>query len=352
MSASTNKQVNQATYEKAAFHYASTSRRDAVKRFWEEPLNHSILRNAVQCLPIEAQSSLRVIDVGAGVGDGLSLLNDALGAEVAISYLGIDNSAAMINAARRIHKGREDIKFCQQDIRLGLPDQVYDLYLSCGVPYSHLNEEELEFAIERIFEQIRRNSLVAAVVIDVLGRYSIEWVSNWGHTQWDYNLSFFVEGCPETPLAMKFHSRQSLQRIFTQAARKTGISIESIQYYDRSILVGLHTATLAFNPNIPPYRTLVNQLFEGSLDVDLSSLFFKSPESSNDYPTEIAEFFDQLAYHWNAAVNETIAVEDSTGISSVQRINLAKKLCSLEHKLQQGLGAAHTLIAAAIINGN
>lgn len=336
------------SYAGASTHYLSENRRDAVKRFWEEPLNHRILYRAVQQLPAEQRASLAVFDVGAGTGDGLALLRAALGHSTPISYLGFDLDTEMIDTARRIHQGQGDVEFCQGDIRNGLPEQKFDIYLSSGVPYSHLTLIEFNQAIADILGRIRRNGTISSVVIDVLGRYSIEWPTRWQSDRWQYNMSFFP-GEPQISSTMTFHTQATVQDAFLRAADLTGVSLKGIDYYDRSVIVGRHTGTGCFNASLPPYRTLINHLFNGDTEAPLASLRITAP--SEPAPPQIIEFFHNLAINWNTQVDEAIENEAKLGPSEQRRRALAQHLCGIEHRLQRGLGAAHSLIAVATVNG-
>ncbi|MFF9581289.1 hypothetical protein [Streptomyces achromogenes] len=66
-----------------------------------------------------------------------------------------------------------------------IPDEPYDLYFSSGVPYSHLTPRELTDVLSRIFTAVRRNRTCSVVVVDVLGRYSIEWADRWDRSGTD-----------------------------------------------------------------------------------------------------------------------------------------------------------------------
>ena len=341
-----------ASYDGASAHYLSPDRRDPVKRYWEEPVNHRLLAAAIGALPGSSRP-LRVLDVGAGTGDGLALLEGGLALTATpdrpVHYIGLDPDPAMVETAREAHADRADAEFVQGDVRGELPADDVDLYLSAGVPYSHLPHDDFPEALRGILAGAARRSGPTAVVVDVLGRYSIEWTTRWALDAWDYRMSFF-QGRDDDDDAiaapMSVHSRRSVAAALDLAAHRAGVDLHAVEFHDRSVMVGRHTTTGAFNPDVPNYRSLVNRLHDGDVTVDLADLRFSAPAA--DAPAEITEFFADLEPAWNGCVAETAAHEAGAGRTSAARIRLATRLRDLEHGRQRGLGAAHSLICVAI----
>lgn len=344
------------SYRGAAAHYLSPGRRDPVKRRWEEPVNHRIVASAIDRLPA-GPDPLRVVDIGAGTGDGVALLEQSLTLTGhpgrPFHYIGIDPDPEMITTARALHRGRPDVEFVRADVRDRLPLGDVDLYLSAGVPYSHLTHTEFDDALTALFAATARSPHPTAVVLDVLGRYSIEWTPRWGSDQWNYDMSFFSgvdrEECISAP--MSFHSRRSLERAIHAAQRRVGIDISTVEYHDRSVVVGRHTTTAAFHPGLPNYRGMVNQLYDGDTDLELTDLelaVYEGPDGST--PAEVTAFFTALAERWNARLETARAREARIGPSADGRAGLADDLCALEHDAAQGLGTGHTLIGLVITN--
>src|SRR6185437_1704822 len=83
-------------------HYSSPARRDAVKRLWEEPVTHAIIRKATYSM--HPEEPLRVMDIGCGAGDGFQFFADAL-TGTQISYLGIDVDDGLLNLAKEKFAG-------------------------------------------------------------------------------------------------------------------------------------------------------------------------------------------------------------------------------------------------------
>ncbi len=338
------------SYRGASSHYLSPHRRDPVKQLWEEPVNHRLLASAIEALP--TRGPLRVLDVGAGTGDGLALLERSLTLTSTPSrplrYLGLDPDEEMIRTAEATYSHRDDAGFVIGDVRDALPPVEFDLYLSTGVPYSHLSHADFDEALTRILIAIGRGPGPAAIVLDVLGRYSIEWTTGWDHDHWDYPMSFFHGADGENPItaSMSFHDRRSVGRALARARRRAPAEILSVEFHDRSVMVGRHTTTAALNPDLPNYRSLVNRLRDGDVTVDLDSLRFCAP--SRPAPAEVTGFFAALEPRWNACLELSERSEARGGASSRSRTRLADRLRALERGTQQGLGAAHSLICVVL----
>ncbi|HSK40690.1 MAG TPA: class I SAM-dependent methyltransferase [Arenibaculum sp.] len=331
------------------------------------------------------EQGLRVLDVGSGTGDGLALFasvrpdeSAACGGDLLARYLGIDCSPQMVATARELHGTAPNVSFQMGDVRESIPGDPFDIYFSSGVPYSHLTENDLETCLYQIFHAIRRNRNQAAIVIDVLGRYSIEWVRHWEDRRWQYRMSFFVSDQQVDHTPMTVYGASDLQAVILGAARSADIRIRGIEYLDRSILVGRHSATLEFNPGIPPYRTLVNALARADGSVAFQDMLF-NPESLPG-PSHVRCFFGSFAKCWNTLVAEAAdAAGDPIGVPAaalpaevtglgadiarrldetgsrhrraVAQFFLERYLRRLGQCMQPGLGVGHTLIAVTAADG-
>ena len=324
-------------------HYSSPARRDAVKRLWEEPVTHAIIRKATYSM--HPEEPLRVMDIGCGAGDGFQFFADAL-TGTQISYLGIDIDDGLLNLAKEKFAGAPRTAFVKSDIVEQIPADPVDIYFSCGVPYSHLTEEELKDALRRIFTAIRENRTCSTVVVDVLGRYSIEWAGKWHSSRWNYCMSFFSGDAEVPDSPMTFWGSQELIGCIASAARAARVTVNSVSFVDRSIMVGRHTATRDFNRNIPAYRSLVNNLFEGKSDVKSADLFF--PAQLPIGPTAVAAFQQDFHRRWNSVVDQMS--QGSVYVPRRVMRYLAEALCSLEHRLSPGLGVGHSLSAIVTVD--
>jgi SAM-dependent methyltransferase len=340
---------NNASYQGALGHYLSPRRRDPVKTLMEEVVSHQIFASAVRRLRLPAGRPLRVLDIGSGVGDGFALLTEAHGdlAPVAagrrLDYVGLDGDPDMVETATALHPV-PGAAFRVGDMRDRLPEGDFDLYLSCGVPYSHLTAEEVTEVIANIMRRILDARRRAAIIIDVLGQFSIEWMRNWQFRRWNYAMTFFEDTTERLEQQMTFFDRTSLGEAVAAAARSTGAKPAELGFTDRSILVGRHTATRAFNSSIPPYRTLINDLARDPSSVSLPELYFEPPTAGA--PPEILHFFQTLAGSWNELLDQA-----ATGSGKRMRA-LASALLGCETREQRGLGVGHSLTATVIIDAS
>ncbi|WP_326949033.1 class I SAM-dependent methyltransferase [Amycolatopsis sp. NBC_01307] len=335
------------SYRDAKAHYTSPKRRDPVKTMLEEVVTHRVLRDAVDLVRRGPDEPLRVVDIGAGTGDGLALLTEPHGDltpvtdDSRLAYVGVDLDPGMVETARSLHAGRP-AEFEVADMRAELPAGDFDLYLSCGVPYSHLPHADTIDVLTGLMRRIVETRDSAVMIVDVLGRYSVEWTPRWPETRWAYNMSFF-EGANETVHdQMSFYDRGSLDDALVQAAIGAGARLGAVTFTDRSVLVGRHTATRAFNQAIPPYRTLLNELARGATDVAPAQLRFTPP--AGEVPSRVEAFFAAFAERWNgvlAAAGELRSPE--------QAKRLAQALFACEQQSQQGLGVGHSLMATVVV---
>lgn len=339
------------SYRDAKAHYTSPKRRDPVKTMLEEVVTHRVLRDAITRIRREPGRPLRVLDVGCGTGDGLALLTERHGAlapltdEHTLDYLGVDIDPDMVDTARSLHP-RQPAKFAVADMRAEPPAGDFDLYLSCGVPYSHLPHEDVVEVLTGLMRRIVETRDSAVLVVDVLGRYSVEWTPKWPETRWSYNMSFFEDATETLHDRMSFFDRGSLDEVLVEAATRAGARLSGTTFTDRSVLAGRHTATRSFNPAIPPYRTLLNELARGNTDVVPAQLRFEPP--AEPAPRQVELFFAAFAERWNRIL--TTAARDGQGLSSAEHAKqLATALFACEQQVQQGLGVGHSLIATVVV---
>ncbi|MBW4594078.1 MAG: class I SAM-dependent methyltransferase [Brasilonema angustatum HA4187-MV1] len=377
---------NQDRYKSAVNHYLSPKRKDSVKSEWEELFSCTVIGQAIQKLEqTYSPKSLRIMDFGCGIGGGLVLVQNALdyvglhGKD--IYYFGLDNSLEMVKVAEKKWEDTPNVNFQVTDFRFNIPDQPTEIYLSCGVPYSHLTKEETRHTLENIFRVIKKNQTQSLVVIDVLGQYSIEWVSQWNHSRWPYRMSFLAEGQEQESMMMTCYYSPELKQMIHEAAEQENCKISDLEFFDRSIMVGRHTSTREYNPVIPPYREVINSLYKSEDITDFQELLFRCELPLA--PSPVKEFFEKFSQMWNQLVleaaefcGEHLNIQDNISLpeqaaelkqelSRLQESNfdhgnfranfveptLAKYLCRLESSAQPGLGVGHTLIAILSVNG-
>jgi SAM-dependent methyltransferase len=346
--------VTPAGYDGAVDHYTSSDRRDAVKRTWEEPATRRVIDTALGHLP--PTSELRVLDIGCGTGEGLALLRSTptwrrrSGTGTTLRYVGLDLDERLLEVARGLHGDDDGVTFVHGDVREGLPADDADLYLSSGVPFSHLTTGELERALTGILRAARRRPHPVAVVVDVLGRYSVEWTSRWAQRRWDYRMSFFRSDHRADSTDMTCYGGAELRAALWGAAGRAECPLSGVECSDRSVLVGRHTTTGEYTPGIRPYRELVNALHDPLAEVDLDQLRFdiRLP----DAPGEILGFYAGFGAAWNALLEETRQavrrVADPGIVAADLQPRLASRLRDLEAASQRGLGVGHSLTAVAV----
>ncbi|NES76140.1 MULTISPECIES: class I SAM-dependent methyltransferase [Okeania] len=323
----------------AVEHYLSKSRRDGVKIEWEEPFSCSVFKRAIVLCNRKKGDKLKVLDVGSGTGDGYALLSQLLCDDFAIAgnyeldYLGVDISSQMVETARNIYANHSNARFECADIRTSSLTEPFDIYLSCGVPYSHLTHKELHQALKMIATNVCQHRSRCAVVVDVLGRYSIEWTPQWQESRWNYSMSFFESEGDAEATWMSFYSHHDLQEIMQQAMDEVGCPVERFEFFDRSIMVGRHTSTGQFNPKLPQYRNLVNSLLDSSVETDLSQLLFSVELGSA--PEHILDFFRKFSRWWNTLVSQAAALLGES--LAVESVELPSEIQEFQENVQKEL---------------
>lgn len=356
----------------------------------------------------EEGTGIRVMDLGCGAGEGFGILTSlpktprTLNAKVErvlepqdISlYKGVDISPAMIEKAIALQAKYPQTEFVVTDLNQGLPvacgEPAYDIYFSSYGSLSHLNDDSLASLVGDICDQMSETVIFVA---DVLGRYSYEWPCYWGDSQGNgtkmdiYSMSYIYppDGRGEMEaerFPMRYWGGKEFDRFIQEITASKGVQVSRHQLCDRSILVGRHMNTREFNPKAPPLRAAVNSLHDINCRTDLSQLIFEyNPHP--DHP-HLNRFFYTLQDAWNALVSacidalaqwrnpQNLLAEPPAGhppvvqecIHTIRNVvrtaptwrvddpranlvepQLAYLLRDLEWNLQQGLGAAHGLLA-------
>jgi SAM-dependent methyltransferase len=343
-------------YAGAGQHYTSPTRRDWVKRAWEEPAFHRHLDAALRDAHTRGlDASLDVLDVGCGTGVALDLLLAAPaltdGTLTLARATGLDLDEGLLAIARERFADDGRIEFVTGDLTAPPATGPHDLVLSSGVPFSHLEPSELE----RSIELLARTALcgidgvtgggtaprTVLLVVDVLGRYSIEWTTRWDETRWDYRMSFFATDVDVSSTPMTTWSGADLAATITRSAAAAGTTLAGLTLVDRSIAVGRHMMTGEYTPDLPRLRDLVDALVEPDVTVDLSALRIELPLP--DAPVDVLAQHAAFASSWNAALDD--AARDGTPQPEV-----AERLRELEAGFEAGgLGIGHSLTAFAVL---
>jgi SAM-dependent methyltransferase len=382
---------------------------DNVRTYWEDELTRVTLRpfireRMVACAA--ANRGLRIVDLGAGSGEGYRLLTSIRQSDLVLeelqryvvtprqiaSYLGLDLSESMIAQGRRNYAGARNVRFEQVDLREGLGvaarEPAFDVYFSSYGSLSHLTAEQLRVCLRAV---VRHAAPGALVVLDLVGRHSPEWPAYWWATdeaaKWrPYSMSYLFsdeerKGGDIERFPLRFWTGPELDELCRAIAHDTGVSLEPLELVDRSIFVGRHVDTREYGTRLPPLRRLVNRLFEQNVRTPLEQLLIDERPLGDD--AALAPYFEQLVRAWNTVVNfarvrlsgERLALVDLPGwrqfpaplqmalvtldriVDSVAWIDvgdvranviepqLAYVLRRLQHRMQDGRGSGHGLVA-------
>ena len=338
-------------YATAGQHYTSSARRDWVKRAWEEPAFHRHLEAALaRAAGHGLHADLDVLDIGCGTGVALDLLlatpSLAAGHFRLAHATGLDLDEGLLAIARSRYADDARVAFVNGDLSAAPDTGPHDLVLSSGVPFSHMTPDRLEPALARIAQVALTGAQdpgVALLIIDVLGRYSLEWTSRWDRVRWDYRMSFFATDgvIPATP--MTTWDGAELAATIGRAAATAGAEVADLMMVDRSLAVGRHTMTGEYTPGLPRLRDLVDALAEPGSDSeaspDVDPALLRIDLTLPEAPDEVLAQHAAFASAWNAALTEPLAPAA-----------LAERLRSVESEFEgAGLGLGHSLTAFAVL---
>lgn len=351
---------------------------------------------------------IRVMDLGCGTGEALKILttlpqtsatldvisNKVLDYPNIDSYKGVDISPAMIAKAKALYNNRPQAEFVVADLNDGLPvtsgETPYDIYISSYGSLSHLDRSSLMNLIKDICCHMGERAIFVA---DLLGKYSYEWPCYWGEPGSDrvgmhnYSMSYIyppeARSTAEVEIfPIRYWGGEELERLISTIAEDSSVKIRRHVLCDRSIFVGRHMDTREYNPKAPPLRAMINSLYEPNFRTDLSQLIF----TYEPYPhhPHLNRFFQNLQTAWNSIVYGCIEaltqwrypeklqaeppIQNPPLVLNSNRIirrlvheaqifhfddpranlvepQLAYLLRDLEWNFQQGLGAAHGLLA-------
>ncbi len=305
---------------------------DSVRTFWEDQLTGIALRPYLSRLVTERAKTgrgLRILDFGCGSGEGykiltqidrhdldLGLQHDRVMPEESLElYLGLDLSEPMVNKGRELFADRSNVQFECANLSHGLgaiqkEQKPFDLYFSSYGSLSHLNRAELVKLLLDVCKHAKQESMV---VLDLIGRYSIEWPGYWGaqleeEKVRNYSMSYLYSenersGEQIEHFPLRFWSGTEVQELADELASESGRTVELLKRMDRSILVGRHTDTREYNPKLPPIRELANSLHEDYLRTDLERLILDPAMVPSE--VTVTPFLKSLIRCWNILVEFT-----------------------------------------------
>ncbi len=305
---------------------------DNVRTYWEDQLTRIAFRPFLLDLVERRRKEnrgVRILDLGCGSGQGyeilvkidshdldLGLQHERVLPEDSIDlYYGVDISQPMVDKGEVLFADKPNVKFAQLDLREGLgkiktAEKPFDIYFSSYAALSHLSKEQLQNLLQDISAHGTNESLV---VLDLVGRYSIEWPQFWSASSEnekvrDYTMSYLYsepvrESLDIEKFPLRFWTGNEVRELTQGITAETGVGLEVLKLMDRSILVGRHTDTREYNKQLKPIRRLSNCLHEDYFRTDLQTLMLDERMVPN-HP-EVAPFLHSLIKAWNILVDYT-----------------------------------------------
>jgi SAM-dependent methyltransferase len=386
-----------------------SGKHDNVRTCWEDLLTRLVMRSAVRDRVQHTASrgrGVRILDLGCGAGQGYELITrideeglsreDApryvLPASQVGLYLGLDLSDAMLEQGRINYRGTPGVVFAQADLGEGLgpagTEEPFDVYFSSYGSLSHLDLPQFRRCLREV---ARQASPGAVIVLDLIGRLSLEWPRLWqarsdAEKYQPYSMSYVYEPADRERAAIesfpiRYWTGEELRAECDRVGAEAGVELEILELTDRSVMVGRHVDTREYGCTLPPLRGRVNRLFEPNVRSPLGSLRVSlEPLGATG---EVAEFFATLVRSWNQIVDFTIERLRGTRVDLVAldgwrrfpaatqlalmtmdrlvdsmswidigdvRANILEPhlgyvLARLEYALQRGLGCGHGLVA-------
>ncbi len=311
------------------YDHVRTQFEDFITKYYLRPYIEDIVKMKVN----KIGEGLRFYDLGCGTGDGYELLsNMARGARLSQfdtrlikddmmdQYKGIDLSIELLKEAETLFGDYDHVNFCKGDFSNGLPldegEEPYDLYFTSYGTLSHCTNEELEKLFVDMGKHGNNGSLILA---DFLGRYSYEWQNLWTHdpeeiSYIDYVINYLYEeedrdNVDLSSFPLRLMTPAEVFRILESAARKAGVELKVLRFFDRSLFVGRHIETGTYNGNSQPLRLMVSSLFERGLRTYFPDLKVNyKPREGFDWQNESLQ---RLADSWNDLVDYTMVLMEN-----------------------------------------
>lgn len=382
---------------------------DNVRTYWEDDVTRLALRpfvreRLVACAA--ANRRMRVVDLGCGAGQGHELLTQIRQGELSLEdaqrhvlnpeqlelYLGLDLSGSMVEQGRRNYEHLPHVRFAQADLREGLGvaarERPFDIYYSSYGSLSHLSRQELKTCLRSVAQHAAPGALV---VLDLIGRFSLEWPGYWSAQHEaekvrPYSMSYlFAERERQSGqierFPIRFWTGTEVHELCAEVGAEAGIPLEVLELVDRSIFVGRHVDTGEYGSELPPLRRLVNRLYEHNVRTNLDRLLIELRPVPG--APELNDFFQRTAACWNTVIQfararlsggrvdlvemngwrdfppalqmalvtldrivDSVAWIDVGDVrANVIEPQLAYVLRRMQHRLQDGRGCGHGLLA-------
>jgi SAM-dependent methyltransferase len=377
-------------------------RKDNVRKYWEDVFTKVAVRPSIENL-LATNGRLRIVDLGAGSGEGLELLTHIPPSEPMKTrepfvldkpqievYYGVDISPAMVEQGRENYRGRDYARFLEADLSDGFPLQnepPFHIYFSSYCSLAHLTVPELEQLSAQVFTHACKGSIL---VYDVYARCSPEWPVYWdknAHQQLPYNMAYLQPAEQQDPRTadwfdVTFWTGDELVDTIQRAGAISGKKVNVLLFKDRSILVGRHMDTRFFKPARFGVRQQVNLLFDHNYRGDTSGLkldldYLPTSSDSDKRAAErirtylaswssVIDILEALTHHDNLRVKQLIESSDETLAEELKMLawlyrnadrfpvtdfwagilgpQVACVLRNLEMELPPGLGCGHSLM--------
>jgi SAM-dependent methyltransferase len=270
-----------------------TGLKDNVRKFWEDIFVKKICSPFVKKI-LSQKKKLRVLDIGAGAGDGFDILTHIppqnpvtagdrhflLEENEIEKYLGIDVSPSLISKAKKRFRKSPNADFEYGSFDDGLPNAVFqekpfDLYVSFFNALSHLGPENMEAVLVQVFKHAKSGSVL---ILDLHGKYSPSWPKYWGEEKsvLPYTMAYYLPEQTEKKKIKWFNvcywTVDEFKKKMNSAAKSAGVTIGEFFTFDRSIFVSRHMDTGLFSAKPLPLRYQVNRLLDHNLRADISQM--------------------------------------------------------------------------------
>jgi hypothetical protein len=186
---------------------------------------------------------------------------------------------------------------------------------------------------------------------------------------------------------LRFWTGQEVRDLCAEISADTGVGVEVLELFDRSMFVGRHVDTGEYGTCLPPLRALVNRLYEQNVRTHLDRLMVDyRPVAGADV---LNDFFLRVSRCWNTVIEFARARLSGTRIDLVEmpgwrdfppalqmalvtmdrivdsvawidvgdvRANiiepqLAYVLRGMQYRLQEGRGCGHGMVAVVKVLG-
>lgn len=303
-----------------------TGKKDNVRKFWEDVFIKLVTRPFIENRPHD-DKKLRILDLGAGSGEGFELLTHIPSSNPSQSsakdfvlkksdielYRGIDLSPAMISQGRANYSDYGNVSFSYANLEDGLPaevlkDRPYDLYFSSYGSLSHLHPESMEKLMEQIFKHGNNGSIL---LFDIHGKFSPAWPKYWAESKTflPYTMAYLLPGDKRKEENVEwfnlcYWSPDELKAMLNRAAGKAGVNVNILYLLDRSIFVSRHMDTGLLSTKPMQYRYQVNRLLDHGyrgevehLKIDLSHL-----DNYKDINPKVWGRLTDYCHKWNKII--------------------------------------------------